>query len=118
MNRLWVTLAATLLFAACQTSTSPVDEFCHEAAPLLSREDFGSNPEAAVNDQMDELSQLVELLPDDEQETVLALIRDVQDQIRAFEEGQAPNGWRSEPVVEHVGMLCDRDDLSWYMVVP
>ena len=118
MNRLWVTLVATCLVASCQTSTTPVDEFCREAGPLLSREDFGPDPEVAVNEQMNELSQLVELLPEDEQEPVLELMGDLQEQIRAFENGQAPDGWRSEAVVEHVGSLCDRDDLTWYMVVP
>jgi len=118
MNRLLVTLATTLLVAGCQTSTTPVDEFCSEAGPLLSREDFGPDPEAAVNEQMNELSQLTELLPEDEQQPVLELIEDVQEQIRAFENGQAPDGWRSEAVVEHVGSLCDQDDLVWHMVIP
>jgi hypothetical protein len=118
MNRLWVTLLATLMVAACQASTSPVDEFCREAGPLLSREDFGPDPEDAVNEQMNDLSHLVVLLPEEEQEPVLELIEDVQEQIRAFEEGQAPDGWRSEVVVEHVGSLCDRDDLVWHMVIP
>jgi hypothetical protein len=118
MNRQWVTLIATFLVAACQASTSPVDEFCSEAGPLLSREDFGPDPEAAVSEQMNELGQLVELLPDDEQEAVLELIDDLREQIRAFEDGQATDGWRSETVVEHVGSLCDRDDLVWHMVIP
>jgi hypothetical protein len=118
MNRLWVALASTLLVAACQTSSTPVDEFCSEAGRLLSREDYGPNPETAVNEQMNELSQLVGLLPEDEEQPVLELIEDVQEQIRAFEDGQAPNGWRSEAVVEFVGSLCDRDDLVWHMVIP
>lgn len=118
MKRLWVALVTTLLVAACQTSTSPVDEFCSEAGSLLSREDFGPDPEAAVNEQMNELSRLVELLPEDDQQPVLELIEDVQEQIRAFEDGQAPDGWRSKAVVEHVGSLCDRDDLDWHMVIP
>jgi hypothetical protein len=118
MKRLWVALVATSLIAACQAPTSPVDEFCSEAGALLSREDFGPDPETAVNEQMNELSQLVELLPEDEQLAVLELIEDVQQQIRAFEDGQAPDGWRSEDVVAHVGSLCDRDDLVWHMVIP
>ncbi len=118
MVRLWIALFATLLVAACQTSTSPVDEFCSEAGSLLSREDFGPDSETAVSEQMNELSQLVELLPEDERQPVLELIDDVQEQIRAFEDGQAPNGWRSEGVVAHVGSLCDRDDLVWHMVIP
>jgi hypothetical protein len=116
--KLWAALVATLLVAGCQTSTSPLDEFCSEAGPLLSQEDFGPDPESAVSEQMSELSQLVERLPEDEQQTVLELIEDVQEQIRAFEDGQAPDGWRSEAVVEHVGSLCDRNDLVWHSVIP
>jgi hypothetical protein len=118
MNRLRVTLVATLMVAACQTSTTPVDEFCSEAGPLLSREDFGQDPEAAVNEQMNELSQLVGLLPEVQREPVLELIEDLREQVRAFEHGQAPDGWRSEAVVEHVGSLCERDDLVWYSKIP
>jgi hypothetical protein len=118
MSRLRVTLVATLLVVACQTSTTPVDEFCREAGPLLSREDFGPDPEVDVNEQMNQLSQLVELLPEDEQEPVLELIGDLREQLRAFEDGEAPDGWRSEAVVEHVGLLCDRDDLVWHSVIP
>lgn len=118
MNRLWVALVAALLIAACETSTSPVDEFCREAGTLLSSEDFDPDPEDAVIEQMDELAQLVELLPEGEQEPVLELIDDLRGQVQAFEDGQAPDGWRSEAVVEHVGTLCDRDDLVWHMVIP
>jgi len=118
MNRLLVTLVATLLVVACQPTTTPVDEFCREAAPLLSREDFGPDPEGAVNEQMNELTQLVGLLPEDQQEPVLDLIGDLREQIRAFEDGQVADGWRSQAVVEHVGSLCDRDDLVWHMVIP
>jgi hypothetical protein len=117
MKGLLVTLVAALLVGACQTTTTPVDEFCREAGPLLSREDFGPDPEAAVNEQMSELSQLVELLPDDQQEPVLELIGDLRQQIQAFEDGQAADGWRSQTVVEHVGSLCDRDDLVWHGVI-
>lgn len=67
---------------------------------------------------MHELSQLVEVLPEDQQETMLELIGDLREQIRAFEEGRSTDGWRSEAVVEHVGSVCDRDDLAWYMVIP
>ncbi len=118
MNRLWVTFATCCLVVACQTSTTPVDDFCREAGPLLSREDFGPDPEVVVNEQMNELTELVALLPEDEQDAVLDLIEDLQEQVRAFVNGQAPDGWRSEAVVEHVGLLCDRADLTWYMVVP
>jgi len=83
----------------------------------LSREDFGPDPEAAVNEQMNELSHLVELLPEDQQEPVLELIDDLQEQVRAFEDGQAPT-MRTEAVVEHVGSLCDRDDLVWQIEIP
>lgn len=118
MKRLWVALVATSLIVACQASTSPVYKFCREAGPLLSREDFGPEPETAVKAQMNELAQLVELLPEDEQQPVFELIEGVQQQIRAFEDGRAPDGWRSEDVVAHVGSLCDRNDLVWHMVIP
>ena len=113
-----VTLIATLLVVACQTTTTPVDEFCREAAPLLSRDDFGPDPEAAVNEQMNQLTQLVELLPEEQQEPVLELIGDLREQIRALEEGRSADGWRSQAVVEHVGSVCDRDDLAWHIVIP
>jgi hypothetical protein len=118
MDRLRVTLVATLLVAACQTSTSPVDEFCNEAGPVLSREDFGPDPETTVREQMDELTQLVELLPDDQQGPVLAVIDDLLEQVRTFEDGQTSDGWRTEAVAKHVGSLCGRDDLVWYVKIP
>jgi hypothetical protein len=55
----------------------------------------GPDPEAAVNEQMNELSQLAELLPEDHHEPVLELIGDLRGQLQAFEDGQAADGWRS-----------------------
>jgi hypothetical protein len=84
----------------------------------LSREDFGPEPEVTAKEQMVDLTQLAQLLPEEEQGAMMELIGDLQETLRAFENGQAVDGWSSTAVVEHVGSLCDRDDLSWYMVVP
>lgn len=53
--------------------------FCSEAGRLLSREDFGPDPAVAVNEEMNELSQLLEGLPVDDQQPVLRLIEHVQE---------------------------------------
>ncbi len=120
-----VALVLALVFAFRGTAyhgvptTTPEQAFCDQAVPLLSQEhDMAREPETAARNQMDELARVAEILPEDQEEPLLVLIDGLTTQLRLFEQGRAEDGWDSFDVVEYVGSLCDRDDLTWWMVVP
>jgi hypothetical protein len=114
--RRFVALLAVVL-VACGSEATPEEVFCDRAVPILSREDMGPAAEGAVRDQMEELAEAAQVLPDDQQESVVTLIDETTEQVRLFEEGQSPDGWSSRDVVEHVGSLCDAQ-LTFWLVMP
>ena len=107
-----VAIAWVLLLAACGSETTPQDEFCDEAVPLLSENHDLTELEPSVRGQMEELTRLAEMLPADEEEELIILIDDLAEQYESVD------GWTSQEVVEYVGSLCDRDDLAWTAMIP
>lgn len=102
-----VVAVACVLLAACGSETTPQDEFCDEAVPLLSQEHDLTELEPSVRGQMEELTRLAEMLPADQEEELIVLIDDLAEQYESVD------GWSSQDVVEYVGSLCERNDLTW-----
>ena len=120
MNRTltFVGVVATVMLVACQSGVTPDEAFCDQAVPVLVQQDMGPVPEDAVLTQMEELAQAAEVLPENQGEPLMVLIDDLRRTIRVFQQGQSDEGWASFKVVEYVGELCGRDDLTSWMVTP
>ncbi len=114
VRRLMISLV--LVGVACAPTPS-VWAFCEEAVPVLSREDLGGDP-AAMRQQMDDLSEAADLLPDDQSIDLQAQLDALNAELALALQGQAENGWSSVEVVETVGSLCGDDDLIGYIVQP
>ncbi len=104
-------LILSLVLLACGSETSPEQAFCDQAVSILQREEIGDDPRA-MREQMEELAIAVEALPEDRQPRLSEMIGDLIEQLQSAERGElAISGWSSTNVVDHVGELCDRDDL-------
>jgi hypothetical protein len=78
---------------------------------------MGSEPEDAVRVQMENLGQAAAFIAAGEEKAVLLGIDDFLQQLDRFERGAAPDGWSTQEIVDHVGELCERADLTWWMVI-
>ncbi len=68
---------------------------------------------------MEDLAKAAEEQLDAETRTeLMVLVNEVNDQLHLAEQGQTENGWENSEVVEFVGSLCGRDDLTTWMVTP
>jgi len=103
--------AVSVLMTACGATATPLEQFCDQAVPLLSQTPDLGELEPGVGEQMEELGLLSELLPEDQEEQLIALIHDLSQSFQSSE------GWSSRDVVEYVGTLCGRD-LPWSLVTP
>jgi hypothetical protein len=111
-----VLVLLALLVVACD-STPSVEAFCDEAVPILSRDDLGTDP-AAMQQQMADLSENLDLLSDDRATELESRIEAVESQLDLAVRGKADNGWSNADVVETVGSLCGDDDLTTWIVQP
>jgi hypothetical protein len=107
----------TILVIACASEMTPEQVFCDQAVPLLSENPDLGELEGAVRSQMEELARVAEILPVG-QEPLMVLIDDLTGELRLWEQGGSAEGWSSQDVVEYVGSLCARDDLTWSAVMP
>ncbi|MGH8943099.1 MAG: hypothetical protein ACRDWF_09815 [Acidimicrobiia bacterium] len=116
MRRIVVILGIVLV--ACGSEAESDQAFCDQAVPLL-QEEIGPEEPAALRNQMEQLAEAAESLPDDQKEELLVLIDDLVVQLRLAERGQlGPDGYSSMDVVGFVSPLCGREDLIGWMVMP
>lgn len=101
-----------VMLVACGSEATPEAAFCNEAVPLLSENPDLGELEDAVRVQMEELARIAEVLPADQKGQLQVRMDDLSEQF------ESDDGWSSQQVVEYVGSLCDRDDLTWTMVTP
>lgn len=114
MRRLPILLTVALV--ACSSQPS-VEAFCEQAVPVLSRQDIGDDP-TAMQDQIDDVSAAMDLLPDDQSAGLLSQLDALNEQLNLAVQGRAENGWSNSGVVEVVAQLCDSTDLISWTVQP
>lgn len=113
--RRWLVFVA-LVAVAC-APTPPVEAFCDDAVPVLSREDLGDDP-AAMQQQMNDLATAADHLPPDQSAELLTQIDALNTELDLALQGQAENGWSNAEVVDTVRSLCGEDDLVKWFVQP
>jgi hypothetical protein len=102
--------------AACGSSSpdsSPIAAFCASADSVLNNGNFASDGGGVIESLrgMD-----VTDLTGVEQEKVSTAIEVVEANIAAFNSGDAPDGWSTEPVATLATRICGQDMTSFYAV--
>ena len=99
-----------------------LDVFCGSVVPVLQTEPEGTDSPAGpidgVASQMETIVEEAESLSEEDQNTLLALVEEVNENLNAARQGQADNGWSSVQVVNMVASLCGSDDLIGWTVQP
>ncbi len=111
--------AAALVAATCVTCGSSPHEgasitaFCASADSVLNKGAFASDGGGVV----DSLRRLdLRDLPGVDQEKVSTAVDIVEANIAAFDSGQAPDGWSTEPVAALATRICGADMTSFHVV--
>ena len=114
MRRLLLLVA--LMAVAC-APTPPVEAFCDQAVPVLSRENLGDDP-AAMQQQMDDLATAADHLPPDQSAELMSQIDALNAELDLAAQGRAEHGWSNAEIVDTVGSLCGDDGLVEWFVQP